>query len=341
MITSTNTSFNRKFSRLPRPLGRAKVGMLMFLSISVFITLCRGTDSPPPRIPQLQELELPALPWSSEQCTQILRRNIDAANVIFQRFLPMPETLERIQKFAEADPPSRRRFEQAMDSCARGRGGRPGDGFLYKMTKGDQTHYLVGMVHAEGEHYKRYLRQPLLDIIRRSHESKQPIRTLYVECKPTAENTPYLFDATNNMELLMMSDCRPYGVSCVGLETYEENTEASLRAYGKIQPSDTEKEVANKVRACVDKIKKRGKFNRAVPNEIYRDGKEQSVFVANVMGMSQDPAVQDWVYRRNTSWLNKVGHFNGRPASIIAVGAAHLYGSGGVVELLRANHWTV
>jgi len=51
----------------------------------------------------------------------------------------------------------------------------------------------------------------------------------------------------------------------------------------------------------------------------------------------------EFYYGRNEAWLDRVGYFNDPdlPPSLIAVGAAHLYGSRGLLSLLEKDGWTV
>lgn len=48
-----------------------------------------------------------------------------------------------------------------------------------------------------------------------------------------------------------------------------------------------------------------------------------------------------FLYGRNEAWLNRVKHFNDPelPPSLIAVGAAHLYGIKGIISLMEKDGW--
>merc|ERR1711964_130198 len=230
--------------------------------------------------------------------------------------------------------------------------GEEGRGFLYKMSKGDSTHFLLGTMHPEDAYYKKYLQGPLRDLV-----ARRGLKQLYVEVIISSENAKKMRSQGWCLDQSLVSDF--HHLECIGLEdSVEVHITGLSKAMVAMDPTGNttfESAMAKNLETMKHEQSLLMKFAKWMfQGSIawdYRTGNEQKMFMSTMGGVlpPMPPAViknmkimdEFNLYERTLTWLKSQDNFNGKPDSLIAVGARHLYGSKGMITLLREDGWEV
>jgi hypothetical protein len=138
---------------------------------------------------------------------------------------------------------------------------------------------------------------------------------------------------TDGMELLIMKELHPYNKPVKGLETVE--FQAGL--FDSIPYEQQAKDLVN----YVDSSEEYKKMTQELA-EVY---KQQDLDRIDSLSRKGDPGMNNYMdlllYDRNRKWAKMLtGLLPGR-SLLVAVGAAHLPGENGVIDLLRRQGYTL
>lgn len=139
--------------------------------------------------------------------------------------------------------------------------------------------------------------------------------------------------ATDGMELTIMKEVHPYNKPIRGLETVE--FQAGL--FDSIPYSDQAKELL----AYIDSAAEYKKMTLELA-DVY---KKQDMDQIDELSRKGDPGMEAYMdlllYGRNRKWAKDLDTIMPGKSFLIAVGAAHLPGQGGLIDLLRKEGYTL
>jgi uncharacterized protein YbaP (TraB family) len=139
--------------------------------------------------------------------------------------------------------------------------------------------------------------------------------------------------ATNGMELMIMKEAHPHNKPIKGLETVE--FQAGL--FDSIPYENQAKDLVN----YIDSMEEYKKMTLELA-EVY---KKQDLDQIDEISRKGDPAMNGYMdlllYDRNRKWARALDSLLPRKALLVAVGAAHLPGKEGVINLLRKEGYTL
>lgn len=172
---------------------------------------------------------------------------------------------------------------------------------------------------------------------KKSDTSPETFHQLYGKMKPffilQAISQGYFSDKTASYDLNIMGLANEKKIPLIGLETIEEQ----LGFFDAIPDSEMATLIMQSVENFDDEKKQTKKMM-----EIYS---KQQVDKLIPMMKKQSPefmAYSDiFLYNRNKAWIPKLKEEMATKKCFIAVGAAHLFGEGGVIELLQKEGYTV
>jgi len=140
-------------------------------------------------------------------------------------------------------------------------------------------------------------------------------------------------ETTNGMELTILKESQPYHKPVNGLETAE--FQASL--FDSIPYEKQAKELIN----YIDSSDQNKQLTRQLV-ELYN---KQDLDGIDELSRKEDPGMSSYMdlllYARNRKWAKMLDGMLRKKSMLIAVGAAHLPGQGGVIQLLRKEGFTV
>jgi len=138
---------------------------------------------------------------------------------------------------------------------------------------------------------------------------------------------------TDGMELMIMKQLRPYHKPVDGLETVE----FQARLFDSIPYGEQAKQLVNNI----DSAEENKKMSQDLA-ELYKNQDLDKIDELSRKGDSgMDKYMDLLLYDRNRKWARALpGLFSGQ-SLLIAVGAAHLPGENGVIDLLRKQGYTV
>lgn len=167
--------------------------------------------------------------------------------------------------------------------------------------------------------------------------SPETFHAVYGKMKPffilQAITQSYFSENTMSYDLNIMATANEKNIPLIGLETIEEQ----LGFFDKIPPQ----EMADLIMESVENFDKEKKQTKKMM-EVYFN---QEVNKLIPMMKKQSPefmAYEDiFLYNRNKAWIPKLKVEMADRHCFIAVGAAHLFGDGGVIDLLVKEGYTV
>ncbi|MGB8191482.1 MAG: TraB/GumN family protein [Chitinophagaceae bacterium] len=140
-------------------------------------------------------------------------------------------------------------------------------------------------------------------------------------------------EKTNGMEMTIMQESKKYDKEILGLETAE--FQAGL--FDSIPYGKQAKELLN----YIDSID-RYKNNTSELVKVYR---EQNLQKMEDLTMNSEGGIGEYldllVFNRNRRWVEQLGSILPGKSTLIAVGAGHLPGESGLINLLRKAGYTV
>jgi uncharacterized protein YbaP (TraB family) len=140
-------------------------------------------------------------------------------------------------------------------------------------------------------------------------------------------------EKTNGMEMTIMQESKKYNKEILGLETAE--FQAGL--FDSIPYDKQAKELLN----YIDSID-RYKNNTSELVKVYR---EQNLQKMEDLTMNSEGGIGEYldllVFNRNRRWVEQLGSILPGKSTLIAVGAGHLPGESGLINLLRKAGYTV
>lgn len=148
------------------------------------------------------------------------------------------------------------------------------------------------------------------------------------------------------MDELLVSDAAAAGRPVLGLETHEE----MLSAFGRVSGEDVGAMIDDMLRTFVLLDEE---DLRRTSLELYLAGETMAIWeLSQAMGdrLGSDPALreraatvmwEDLLVGRNRAWAPALLAAVAEGNSVVAVGALHLPGEEGLVEILRRDGWTV
>lgn len=138
---------------------------------------------------------------------------------------------------------------------------------------------------------------------------------------------------TDGMELMIMKQLRPYNKPVDGLETVEFQA--------KLFDSIPYAEQARQLVDYIDSAEENKKMSRDLA-ELY---KKQDLDKIDELSRKGDPGMEKYMdlllYDRNRKWAKTLPDLFSGHSLLVAVGAAHLPGDNGVIDLLRRQGYTV
>ena len=138
---------------------------------------------------------------------------------------------------------------------------------------------------------------------------------------------------TDGMEMMIMKEAHPYKKPVDGLETVE----FQARLFDSIPYVDQANELVNDI----DSVESNKKMTRNLA-ELY---KKQDLDQIDQLSRKEDQAMNKYMdillYDRNRKWAKMLDGMMKGKSLLIAVGAAHLPGENGVIDLLRKGGYTV
>jgi uncharacterized protein YbaP (TraB family) len=140
-------------------------------------------------------------------------------------------------------------------------------------------------------------------------------------------------ETTDGMELMIMKESRPYHKAVNGLETAE--FQAGL--FDSIPYEQQAKELVNDIDSA-DQNRKATQKLVDVYNRQDLDGIDE---LSRKGDGGMDGYMDLLLYDRNRKWAKELDTLLPKKSLLIAVGAAHLPGTNGVIELLRKEGYTV
>jgi uncharacterized protein len=167
--------------------------------------------------------------------------------------------------------------------------------------------------------------------------SPETFHKIYGKMKPffilQAISQGYFGEETASYDLAIMEMANEKKIPLVGLETIEEQ----LGFFDAIPPS----EMANMIMASIGNYAEEKKQIKKLM-KIYS---EQRVDKLIPLMKKQSPELMEYedifLYNRNKAWIPKIREEITARKCFIAVGAAHLFGDGGVIDLLQKEGYTV
>lgn len=167
--------------------------------------------------------------------------------------------------------------------------------------------------------------------------SPETFHKVYGKMKPffilQAISQGYFGDETASYDLAIMEMANEKKIPLVGLETIEQQ----LGFFDAIPPI----EMANMIMASIGNYDDEKKQIKKLM-EIYS---EQAVDKLIPLMKKQSPELMVYddifLYNRNKAWIPKLEEEMAAKHCFIAVGAAHLFGEGGVIDLLKKEGYTV
>lgn len=140
-------------------------------------------------------------------------------------------------------------------------------------------------------------------------------------------------ETTDGMELTIMKESRSYHKPVNGLETAE--FQASL--FDSIPYEEQAKELVKSIDSTDE--------NKKMTQQLVRLYNKQDLDGIDSLSQKEDPEMSGYMdlllYGRNRKWAKKLDSLLKKKSMLIAVGAAHLPGRGGVIDLLRKEGYTV
>lgn len=140
-------------------------------------------------------------------------------------------------------------------------------------------------------------------------------------------------ETTDGMELTIMKESKPYHKPVDGLETAE--FQASL--FDSIPYEEQAKELVNYIDSSAE--------NKQLTQQLVTLYNKQDLDGIDELSRKEDPGMTAYMdlllYARNRKWAKRLDTLVREKSLLIAVGAAHLPGKGGVIELLRKEGYTV
>ena len=140
-------------------------------------------------------------------------------------------------------------------------------------------------------------------------------------------------ETTDGMEMMILKESKPYDKKVNGLETAE--FQAGL--FDSIPYTEQAKELVNSIDSA-DQNKQQTQQLVSLYNKQDLDGIDE-------LSRKDDGGMNKYMdlllYARNRKWAKILDGLLGQKSMLIAVGAAHLPGKGGVIDLLRAEGYTV
>lgn len=137
----------------------------------------------------------------------------------------------------------------------------------------------------------------------------------------------------DGMELMIMKESRPYHKPVDGLETVE----FQAKLFDSIPYEQQAKELLN----YIDSSEQNKKMSRDLA-DLY---KKQDLDKIDELSRKSDPGMDGYMdlllYDRNRKWARQLVSLLQGNSLLIAVGAAHLPGENGVIDLLRKEGYTV
>lgn len=140
-------------------------------------------------------------------------------------------------------------------------------------------------------------------------------------------------ETTDGMELTIMKESRNYHKPINGLETAE--FQAGL--FDSIPYDEQAKQLVKSIDSSEQ--------NKKMTQQLVRLYNQQDMDGIDSLSREEDPGMSDYMdlllYGRNRKWAKKLDGMLRKKSMLIAVGAAHLPGKGGVIDLLRKEGYTV
>lgn len=140
-------------------------------------------------------------------------------------------------------------------------------------------------------------------------------------------------ETTDGMEIIIMKESHNYNKPINGLETAE--FQASL--FDSIPYADQAKELVKSIDSSEQ--------NKKMTQQLVQLYNKQDLDGIDSLSQEEDPDMSNYtdllLYGRNRKWAKKLDGLLGQKSMLIAVGAAHLPGKGGVIDLLRKEGYTV
>ena len=135
------------------------------------------------------------------------------------------------------------------------------------------------------------------------------------------------------MEQLIMDEATQYKKEIKGLET--------MKFQASVFDSIPYKEQAKELVKSLDSLNESGQQTK----ELIAVYKQQDLGKIEALSSKEDAGMDKYMdlllYNRNTDWVTKIGNLTPTGSYLFAVGAAHLAGNRGVLNLLRQKGYTV
>lgn len=143
-------------------------------------------------------------------------------------------------------------------------------------------------------------------------------------------------EATAMMEQVIMEEAKEYGKSIRGLE--------SMGYQASVLDSIPYKLQAEQLVSYIENAKKGGGEDKEL-SDMMNAYKQQDLQKLEEMLMKSDPSISNYtdilLYNRNQNWVNKLKDILPDKSVLIAVGAGHLPGKQGCINLLRREGYKV
>ena len=140
-------------------------------------------------------------------------------------------------------------------------------------------------------------------------------------------------EKTNGMEMIIMQEANKYDKEIKGLETAEY--QASL--FDSIPYEKQAKELLN----YIDSLD----FHKNSTSELVKVYREQDLKKMEALTVKSEGGIGEYldllVYNRNRRWLEELKTILSEKPTLVAVGAGHLPGESGMINLLRKAGYTV
>jgi len=152
----------------------------------------------------------------------------------------------------------------------------------------------------------------------------------------TLQQGSFPCETTAMMEQVIMQEAKQHNKSIKGLE--------SMSYQASILDSIPYKLQAEQLVSYIDKATKDGDEDKELA-EMMKAYKNQDLQKLEEMLMKSDPSISNYtdilLYNRNRNWVNKLKDLLPEKALLIAVGAGHLPGKEGCINLLRKEGYKV
>ena len=140
-------------------------------------------------------------------------------------------------------------------------------------------------------------------------------------------------ETTDGMELTIMKESRTWHKPINGLETAE--FQASL--FDSIPYEEQARELVKSIDSSEQ--------NKKLTQQLVQLYNKQDLDGIDSLSRQEDPEMSSYMdlllYGRNRKWAKKLDGLLRKKSMLVAVGAAHLPGKGGVIDLLRKEGYTV